>query len=54
MSTTASDALSLVEHGDRFLVQQVFKPLANEYRISVPAHGDARRATRSSSSSRRR
>lgn len=26
---------------DRFLVQQVFKPVANEYRISVPAAGSA-------------
>ena len=28
-----------LERSDRFLVQQVFKPLANEYRISVPAPG---------------
>jgi uncharacterized protein YxjI len=26
-------------HGDRFLIQQVFKPIANEYRVSVPADG---------------
>jgi uncharacterized protein YxjI len=26
-------------HGDRFLIQQVFKPIGNEYRISVPADG---------------
>ena len=30
-----------LEHTDRFLVQQVFKPIANEYRISVPTPGDA-------------
>ena len=28
-------------HGDRFLIQQVFKPIANEYRISVPADGSS-------------
>jgi uncharacterized protein YxjI len=26
-------------HGDRFLIQQVFRPIGNEYRISVPADG---------------
>ncbi len=35
MSTLAG-----LEQTDRFLVQQVFKPLANEYRISVPTPGD--------------
>ncbi len=29
--------LETLEHADRLLVQQVFKPIANEYRISVPA-----------------
>ena len=28
-------------HGDRFLIQQVFKPIGNEYRISVPADGSS-------------
>ena len=28
-------------HGDRFLIQQVFKPIANEYRISIPTPGAA-------------
>ena len=28
-----------LESSDRFLVQQVFKPIANEYRISVPTPG---------------
>src|SRR4051812_11366355 len=42
MATTHTDAepvLSAIETSDRFLVQQVFKPIANEYRISVPAPG---------------
>jgi uncharacterized protein YxjI len=42
MATTAPDAkavLSELEAADRLLVQQVFKPIANEYRISVPASG---------------
>ena len=32
--------LAELETGTRFLVQQVFKPIGNEYRISVPAPGD--------------
>ena len=39
MSTTLHDpssVLATIEGSDRFLVQQVFKPIANEYRISVP------------------
>ena len=32
-------ALDLIESSDRFLLQQVFKPIANEYRFSVPAPG---------------
>ena len=42
MSSTAHDpttALGLIESSDRFLVQQVFKPIGNEYRISVPSPG---------------
>src|SRR4051794_11524507 len=31
--------LTALEQADRLLVQQVFKPIANEYRISVPAPG---------------
>jgi uncharacterized protein YxjI len=31
--------LAEIEGADRFLVQQVFKPIANEYRISIPAPG---------------
>jgi uncharacterized protein YxjI len=39
MSATQTDAravLAAIEDADRLLVQQVFKPIANEYRISVP------------------
>jgi uncharacterized protein YxjI len=42
MSVTAHDpqsVLAALERSDRFLVQQVFKPIANEYRISTPAPG---------------
>ena len=42
MATGAADArtvLAELEAADRLLVQQVFKPIANEYRISVPAPG---------------
>src|SRR3954447_9637790 len=31
--------MSAIESSDRFLVQQAFKPIANEYRISVPVDG---------------
>ena len=31
--------LAAIERSDRFLVQQVFRPIANEYRISVPPPG---------------
>ena len=31
--------LGAIERCDRFLVQQLFRPIANEYRISVPALG---------------
>ena len=42
MSIVAHDPariLSTIESSDRFLVQQLFKALGNEYRISVPAPG---------------
>ena len=42
MDATRSDTdavLAAIEQSDRFLVQQVFKPIANEYRISVPPPG---------------
>jgi uncharacterized protein YxjI len=34
-----TSVLDAIESSDRFLVQQVFKPIANEYRISIPAPG---------------
>jgi uncharacterized protein YxjI len=34
-----SAVLAQIEAADRFLIQQVFKPIANEYRISIPAPG---------------
>lgn len=34
-------ALAALEGSDRFLIQQVFRPVANEYRISVPAPGSS-------------
>lgn len=42
MTSTASDpgtVLAELEGASRLLVQQVFRPIANEYRISVPAPG---------------
>jgi len=42
VSTIGIDArqvLTEVEASNRFLVQQIFKPIANEYRISVPTPG---------------
>ncbi len=42
MASTAADAktvLNELESADQLLVQQVFKPIANEYRISVPTPG---------------
>ena len=41
MSTTLppSDVLRTIEEADRILVQQVFKPIGNEYRISIPDAG---------------
>ena len=42
MASTAPDAqtvLAELESADRLLVQQVFKPIGNEYRISAPSPG---------------
>jgi uncharacterized protein YxjI len=42
MDTTTHDpqtVLAAIEGSDRFLVQQVFKPIGNEYRISIPTPG---------------
>lgn len=38
-ATTAAEVLQRIQSSDRFLVQQVFRPLANEYRISIPPPG---------------
>jgi uncharacterized protein YxjI len=38
-TATAADALTAIESSDRFLIQQVFRPIGNEYRISVAAPG---------------
>lgn len=34
-----AEVLAALESSDRFLVQQVFKPIGNEYRISIPLPG---------------
>lgn len=42
MHATSHDpqsVLAAIEGAERFLVQQVFKPIGNEYRISIPAAG---------------
>jgi uncharacterized protein YxjI len=42
VSVTTHDpqsVLAAIEDADRFLILQVFRPIANEYRISVPAPG---------------
>ena len=41
MSLASEQVLSAIAGQNRFLVQQVFKPIANEYRISVPAPGSS-------------
>jgi uncharacterized protein YxjI len=40
-----SNVLGDLEAADRILVQQVFKPIGNEYRISIPAEGSADEGT---------
>jgi uncharacterized protein YxjI len=40
-ATDPRQVLAEVEASDRFLVQQVFKPIANEYRISIPSPGSS-------------
>ena len=39
VSPEAETLLAELEGSNRLLVQQVFKPIANEYRISAPAPG---------------
>ena len=43
MSVTvdAASVLDAVERSKRFLIQQVFRPIANEYRISIPSDDDS-------------
>jgi len=36
---TPESVRAAIDDSDRFLVQQVFRPIGNEYRISVPAPG---------------
>jgi uncharacterized protein YxjI len=38
---SAEEVLALIESADRFVIQQVFKPIGNEYRISVPTSGSS-------------
>ena len=48
MATSATDTRAVLEQLDsaeRFLIQQVFKPIGNEYRISVPAPGSTEEGT---------
>jgi uncharacterized protein YxjI len=48
MATTppsTETVLSQLEAADRLLIQQVFKPIANEYRISNPAEGSSEEGT---------
>jgi uncharacterized protein YxjI len=37
----ATSEIAELESSNRFLIQQVFKPIANEYRISVPTPGSS-------------
>jgi uncharacterized protein YxjI len=39
MSIASEAALARIAGQDRFLIQQVFKPIANQYQISLPAPG---------------
>jgi uncharacterized protein YxjI len=39
MAVAAQDVLARLQSTDRFLIQQLFKPIGNEYRISIPAPG---------------
>lgn len=43
--TDPAETLAALEASDRFLIQQVFRPVANEYRISVPAPGSTDEGT---------
>ena len=41
MIASAEDVLAQLQSSDRFLIQQLFKPIGNEYRISIPAPGSS-------------
>lgn len=41
MIASAEDVLARLQGSDRFLIQQLFKPIGNEYRISIPAPGSS-------------
>ena len=41
LSSAPGTVLEELEAADRLLIQQVFKPMANEYRISIPAPGSS-------------
>jgi uncharacterized protein YxjI len=43
--SSSTSVLDQLEAADRLLVQQVFKPIANEYRISIPAPDSAAEGT---------
>jgi uncharacterized protein YxjI len=38
---SAEEVFEAIESADRFVIQQVFKPIGNEYRISVPLSGSS-------------
>jgi uncharacterized protein YxjI len=38
---SAEEVFEAIESADRFVIQQIFKPIANEYRISVPVSGSS-------------
>jgi len=38
---SAEEVFAAIESADRFVIQQVFKPIGNEYRISVPLSGSS-------------
>jgi uncharacterized protein YxjI len=44
LPANAQTVLGELESADRLLVQQVFKPIANEYRISIPLSGSTEEA----------
>jgi uncharacterized protein YxjI len=45
MAHDPSTILAALAESDRFLVQQVFRPIGNEYRISIPSPGQSEEGT---------